>query len=342
MNNDKVLIYASIGISYPVNQYAICRNEGRIPVNIGFGLMELGYDVNIVSPNFNEIIIDRCCESVGKVTLSQHPIYEKYDFSLSWGATPGNVSIKKEINFINYSHEIKGITHLTATFVTPYKQLVQSMIEESGKPVEYLPPLVPITTYNLGFKEFNYNLKNNYLKIFVYISSWERITLCITETELVIQEIKDMMKEKNIKIKLYIQIHNEEIKRDIKNIISLGDEIEFINTMNYDEYLQMIENIDIFILKGNQFMASAGMYDIVALGKPMMYISENLHLGNYRNPLFQNTKEITFSGDNVMSIKRQVNDFISNPKRKYDLFREYLKDSNFENWKEHALKIFSL
>ncbi len=369
MINKTVLIYANVGISYPSDHYGIARNEGRIPTNIGFGLMELGYDVNIVSPNFKEIMIDRHSSlglnsDKGCVRLSREAVYKEYDFSLTWGATPFDTKIKKEINYINYGHEIRGITKLASTFVTPYKQLVKYMTEESRRPVEYLPPLVPISTYHLGFKEFNYKLptnngnndsddnrnnnindnrndNSNSLKIFVYVSSWERTVLCLREYEIILEEIKLIMKRRDIKIKLFIQVDSESMKRDIRSIMRLSDDIEFVGKFNYDDYLRLIENMDILIIKGTQFMASAGMYDIISLGKPMLYVSEKLHEGIFRNPLFENTKEIIFSDDNELSIRRKVDDFILNPRRKYEIFRKSLEDSDFKNWKEFALKIFN-
>lgn len=345
--SEKVLIYAAVGISYPSDHYGICRNEGRIPTNIGFGLKELGYDVNIVHCNFKDLHFINNDGNKGRVTLSKEPIYDRYDFGLSWGAMPGNIPCKKEINFINYQHEVNGIKRLACTFVVPYKDLVDYMTRESKRPVEYLPPLYPIPTYTeksnkLGFKDFNYEPKDNTLKLFVYISSWERLVFCFREFEIIISRIKFLVNNKGMKLKLYIQIDSENTKREIRNILKLADEFEYIGKLNYDEYLRMIESLDMFLLKGNQFMASAGMYDIIALGKPMLYVSEELHNGIYRNPLFKNSNEIIFARDNELSIKRKIDDIIKNPERLYNIFRNTLSDSDFNNWKQYATKIFSL
>ncbi len=342
MTNDRILIYAAVGLSYPTDHYGICRNEGRIPTNIGFGLKELGHDVNIVHCNFKDLNFNN--SNGGCVTLSKEPIHKEYDFGLSWGTMPGNIPCKKEINFINYHHEVNGIKKLACTFVVPYKNLVDYMARESRRPVEYLPPLYPIPTYTdkPGFKDFNYDPKDKMLKLFVYISSWERLVFCFREFEIIISRIKFLIKNKGMKLKLYIQVDSENTKKEIRNILKLADEFEYVSKLNYDEYLRMIESLDMFLLKGNQFMASAGMYDIIALGKPMLYVSEELRNGIYRNPLFQNPNEIIFSKDNELSIKRKVDDIIKNPERLYNIFRNALSDSDFNNWKSHALKIFSL
>ena len=90
-------------------------------------------------------------------------------------------------------------------------------------------------------------------------------------------------------------------------------------------------------------MASAGMYDIIALGKPMLYVSEPYKNGNlFRNPLFQTPDEILFSDDNERKIKRKVDSFALNPETKHSIYRKNIEDCDFNNWKKYALKIFTL
>lgn len=338
-----VLVTAILGEPYLTDHYGNFRGEGRIPINIGFGLMELGFQVNIVYEYFKELAFVKNNGNKGSVLLSRSPNNKEYDFQLFWDRIQP-VTSKKEICIINYTHEIKRFENVKGlTYVTPYIDLVDFMSKESKQPVKYLPQINPITLYHKGFKDFNYDITNKEIvNVFVYISSWERNTLCIREFGIILERIKYLLNRDNHKVKLFIQVNDEQMKKDCRTILRYGDEIEFIGKFNYINYLKMIETMDIFILKGTQFMASAGMYDIISLGKPMLYVSESIHPGVYRNPLFHNPEYLIIEGDNERNINRKVDNFIGDPKILYDMFKDNLKDSDFENWKKHALEIFKL
>lgn len=345
MTNKTVIVSAVLGESTPTDHYGLFRNEGRIPINIGFGLAYLGYDVDIIYEKFKENVFafNRINEINGTVRLLKSSPKNYYDYKLYFNDCNSEIKCKKEIAIINYPHEITRVNKLAVDFVTPYKGLVKHMEDESKKPVDYLPPLNPIPTYNFGFKEFNFSPKNNIIKIFVHICAWEQNTHCLEEVSKVLTLLKYKLEEKfnGFNIKLYIQVNSNDTKRQCRDVIKQYNDFEFIGTLRYDKYLELIEDMDIVIIKGNQFLASGGMYDVIALGKPLLYISEYLHQGIFRNPLFTNVKEIIFSGENELSITRKVDDFINNPKEKYNNFRNCIKDSDFNNWKEYALRIFN-
>ncbi len=150
-------------------------------------------------------------------------------------------------------------------------------------------------------------------------------------------------------MKLYIQLDSPETIKDLEklsNITKIGsgivDEVEYIYKKRYNEFLDMISNIDIFLIKGTPFMASAGIYDIISMGKPMMYISENIDGSLFRNPLFENMDEILFMGSMPETIYKKTTNFINNPTISYNKFRNSMKDSDFKNWSVHAKKIFNL
>lgn len=346
MVNNSVIITAILGEQVPTDHYGIFRGEGRLPINIGFGLAELGYNVNIIYEFFKEFSYEINCPPMGSITLSKQPIHKEYDFQLVWDRFQ-DVKSKKNICIINYPHEIKNITKLNSIFVTPYKGLVDYMEQESKRKVNYLPQLNPIPTYHLGFKRYNYNIVNKEtINIFLYMSSWERNVPCIREYDIILERIKYLLNNQypTKKIKLFIQVNDNSMIRDCKSLLKYGNEIEFIGKYRYDKYLQFIEDMDILILKGTQFMASAGMYDIISLGKPLLYVSETLHPGIWRNPFYDNNNKenLIFVNENERSIKRKIDNFINNPEILYNKFKECLSDNNFENWKRYALMIFKL
>ena len=364
--NNNVIIYAYNG-GADIDQYGIFRNEVRIPLNIGFGLSELGYNVNIINPLFNELTTKpKLIENKGNITLSKVPISNHYNYSLAWNWFHiEDVLYDRAICLTNYPREArdaivnikngnKKIRNRELIIATPYEHLVEHMNQNDGfgtkhlngaiLKTEFLPPLHPIPCYQLGFSEYNCNLnkKSGWLKIYVYICSWEKNLKGITEYSAVLEDIKKIT---NLKLKLYIQLDSPDTINDLENlsnITKIGDEIEYIYKKRYDEFLNMISNMDLFLIKGTQFMASAGIYDIISMGKPMMYISENMSGRLFRNPLFEHEKEILFMGSTREHINKMTTNFINNPSISYNKFRDSMKDSDFKNWKIHAEKIFDL
>ncbi len=331
--------------SNAVHHYDIMRNEARIPTNIGFGLAKLGYDVNVVSTSIDNL------NPIDNVHLSKNPIYKHYDYELTWsGQRTGQAPSDNMVCIVNYPNDVGyaianiGENKSKMLVVCPYRHLCDYITRQSGIITEFLPPINPISCYHLGFLDYNYNPGangNGKINIFIYVSSWtgEENTYGLYEYGIILERIRHIINGK-YKIKLYIQIDSDKIKNNIGDIIRRGDEVEYIYKKRYDDYLNMISCMDIFLVKGNQFMASAGIYDITGLGKPMLYISQNWHNQAFRNPLFENKDEIIFTGENPNSIMHKVDEFMHNPSRKYHRFRESMKDSHFDIWKGWVEKIF--
>ena len=88
-----VIIYIILGPNYRTDHWGIFRGEGRICINIGFGLAELGYDVDLINSEFKSISLE--FNNTGKVTLSPIPTKEHYDFALYFGGIDSNIEANK-------------------------------------------------------------------------------------------------------------------------------------------------------------------------------------------------------------------------------------------------------
>ena len=332
-----VLTGASLGHN-ATDQYGLFRNEGRIPINYAYGLSELGYYVNVVSTNFDKNIYTS--GSGGMVELSRSPLKDHYDYKIFFDDFAGNIKCDQEFSIINYSHEVNRATKIGTRYITPYKYLRQFLQNETKRPVEYLPPIHPITTYHKGFKPFNCDLTKQTINIGVFYSAYEKNTYCMDEFALVLKRIKELLNQNDQKVRLIFQVSND-MKREIRGLIRYGNEIQFTSTMNYLDYMKFIETLDFVILKGTQFMAQQ-YYDILSLVKPVIYISEHVHKTEpFRNQLFDNLDDIIVQDDNELSINRRIDNFIKNPNIMFDKSRESIKDSDIDNWKYIAEKLFN-
>lgn len=332
-----VLTGASIGHN-ATDQYGLFRNEGRIPINYAYGLSELGYYVNVVSENFDKNTY--VSSSGGIVELSRSPLKDYYDYKIFFDNFAGNIKCGQEFSIINYSHEANRVTKIGTRYITPYKNLTQFLQNETKRPVEYLPPIHPITSYYKGFKPFNCDLKKHTINVGIFYSAYEKNTYCMDEFSLILKRVKEIFNQNGQKVRLIFQVSND-MKREIRGLIIYGNEIQFTPAMNYLDYMKFIESLDFIILKGTQFMAQQ-YYDILSLGKPLIYVSEHTHFTEpFRNQLFDNWEDIIIQDDNELSINRKIDSFIRNPNIMFDKFRESIKDSNFDNWKHFAEKLLS-
>lgn len=346
----KILVYTPCCIPSSIDHYEMMRGENRILHNIGFGLAKLGYDVNITNGFSNNL------RPMENVCLSRGPIYDKYDFVISWFGITDAALYDKGICMVTYSREItdalRYIQGKKIIFATSFKDLINDL-SKSGVNIEYLPPLFPIPTYRLGFKEysgFDFNNLSSVLgnrdtvNIFVYVSSWERYLPGILESTLIIEHLKKRFADIGKRIKLYIGIDSENTLKDVAYISKLGDEVEYVYKCRYDKYLEMIEKMDMFVIRGSSAHTTAGMYDIISLGKPMLYIAWESHIGDnraIRNPLHMRPENIIYMAEDPRSIFNKVDKFLSDTKGFYETFKECIKDSDFDNWKVIAKRIFS-
>lgn len=354
----KILVNTPCCLPTSIDHYEMMRGETRILHNIGFGLAWIGHDVNIVNSFSDNIVINGLDN--GKVCLSKSPIDSKYDYEMSWGhfVNSFNDPSCKCICMISYPYEI-GIkenvdysTRFNGRFVTPFGNLVESLNSIGNIKVEYLPPLFSIPTYRLGFKEYSgFDINNlinvlgnrDIVNIFVYISSWEKYLPGILESTLIIEHLKKRFANVGKRIKLYIGIDSENTLKDVAYISKLGDEVEYVYKCRYDKYLEMIEKMDMFVIRGSSAHTTAGMYDIISLGKPMLYVAWESYIGDnitIRNPLHMRPENIIYMAEDYKSILNKVDKFLNDTKGFYEVFRECVKDSDFNNWKVIVKGIF--
>lgn len=328
---------------YKHDQYDSFKSEGRIPINMGFGLALLGFEINII---FNEWKVDNNVQVWNNVYLSNSPKYNHYDYLLTWSLDSlYNINFDKAI-FMDWSFMYEnGVAQFVNTkkkdviYTIVSKHMIdyrQRIVNIKGPiDVSYLPPLYPIPSTNIGFIPFKFAPANYELKIYVYYNP-RRFAEDFTPKE---QLIINFFRSKGYKIKLYIHTVSRDMicPLDADNIIYFYD-----SDARYIDIINIIGSADISITIGSH-MTAVSIQDTLSLGIPMIYISnDTITFGKdiCVNYLYEYPTYLLYTKENDEESIKKLEKFISNPKESYDKFKEAFKDCDFNNWKEYAKKFF--
>lgn len=328
------------------DQYDTFRSEGRYPLNIGLGLGSLGFKVNII---FNEWKID-VKKAWDNVYLSKRPVLNHYNYVLVFSniETVKDISSDKVI-FMGYTENELGAatrfandTGRDMVFTCPWAHYVYGkggLQERTSINIRYLPGLYPIPSINMGYLPYGFDKSRSQLKLYIFCGSWKGSTSeylkYLHKEELII----NFLKNKGYDVKLYLHIESE----DIKDQFPLkGDAYLFNNKSSYLDVINFMKSVDMYVTIGSRNVAGL-LPDIVSMGKPFIFISDGILGPNdniYSVNIFSKSEELLYMQESDEKSLEKLQRFISNPEDIYNKFRDAYKDSNFENWKEHAGRIF--
>jgi hypothetical protein len=334
---------------YKHDQYDSFRSEGRITINMGFGLSLLGFEVNII---MNEWDIKGKKQVWENVYLSNVPLYEYYDYILTWETSQINKGTYDKLIFMDWNlGYIDKIYQLNCGNVI-YTNIVQHLIEyvkRQGRkfPIEvnYLPPLYPIPSINIGFIPYNDNdnnklvdSSNSELKIYIYCNTEKVGKKFIAKQQFIIDFIKKKFKGK---IKLYVYAGS----RCIESLHLFGRENIIYLYEQETRYIDIIDTIrmsDICIMVGSNG-GSPSLVDTISLGKPTIFISDEIIIPEKDviiNNIYEYPEYIFYTQEDDKESIKKLKKFILNPKESYDKFKEAFKDWDFNNWKVFAKQFF--
>ncbi|MDD3474290.1 MAG: hypothetical protein PHP08_00120 [Candidatus Dojkabacteria bacterium] len=348
----KVLIVPS-ALAYLHNndEWDSFRNEGRIVINIGFGLSLLGYDVNIACNCWN---LDKPKETWNNIQLSKTPIHDHYESVLSFSdfGNSNSVSFDNYVSLILYDSNLSNTKEYEKSKKSKFKYayILKNFSDRAKKELNretyYLPPLFPIPSIYTGFVPFSYNPILPELKLFLHYSSWSQNTTIsgnrfLSKEQLII----DYFKSKGYNLKISILTENREAR---KQCTLENNNITFFysNECNYRKIIDLIQTSDICITNGGPVFAGNSLFDTIALGKPVIYIGDG-RLGNEWKSDFITL--IYNCPDNLLYIQESYHDSITkldtimkNLKYEHEKYANAYKDCNFNNWKLIVKDIFNI
>lgn len=344
MKKIAVFVDNPIRSPYKNDQYDSFRAEGRISINIGFGLSLLGFEVNIIMGEWNT---DKNKQLYENVYLSNIPKYDKYDYILTFSMNSLNIVKYDKAVFLDYifAHVNDIYKYINDTkkdiIYVNIAERMNKYTEKGGHkfPIKYyyLPALYPIPSINIGFLPYNFEIVNNELKIFVFYNTDKASEHYKLKEKLII----DFFKDKGYKIKLYVHTGS---KKTLINCPFKEYNIEYLydTDARYIDVINTIKSSDICVIPGTHCSGN-NMVDIISLGKPLLYISDiiiNPEHDIHCNHIYETPEYLIYTQENDNESIEKLEKFILNPKESYDIFKETHKCYNFDNWKEYAKKIF--
>lgn len=325
------------------DQYDSFRSEGRVPLNIGFGLALMGFEVNII---FNEWEIEGRKEVSPNVYLSNLPIHRHYNYVLTW-----TLSGLDQITFDNLVFMDWNFTYVDQVY--DFIKTTNSNVIYTGVsnhilryartlPVmdkykfEYLPGLYPIPSINVGFLPYKFENKNE-LKIYSCYNESKGAGITLKKQQLVI----DFLKNKGYNIKLVIHTASRSTTNPF-NIDNKNVEFIYDTEARYIDIVNTILSSDMCILIGSRQAASC-LGEVISSGKPFIFISDStvdIKKDIFTNYLCEYSEYFLYIHESEEESLKKLEEFITNPEISYNKFKESCKDLDFNNWKEIAKKYF--
>lgn len=322
------------------DQWDSFRNEGRIPLNMGFGLSLLGYEVNIAYHGWNA----EPKTTWNGIVLSKNFLRDYYDVALSFStfnAESGlkfdkGISIIYEQAHINRAFEYERASagkHLQ--LVTTYRDLVEPMSAQLKRDVRYLPPLYPIPCYSTGFLPPSFNPDMPTLKVYLHYTSWPQNTTMSgdrfrTKEQAVIDHLKNRYR---VKLSILVAHRNEQCPIQNEDITYY-----YSSECNYKNILDLIRSSDICITSGSSVFPGSGMTDIVTLGGPLIYIGDGrLGVETKQNVslLYKGAPEnIIYLQESNKDSMEKVDRIMSDPAALAKKYQDFHSDHDFNNWKK--------
>lgn len=319
------------------------RNEGRIPINIGFGMSLLGYEVNIAYHSWDA----KPKKTWNNIILSKAPIYDQYDVALSFATFNALSGLKFEKGLcIIYesSHIDRAMAFEKATgkelqFITTLKTLAEPMSAHLKRDVKYLPPLYPIPSINIGYLQPFYNPTLPELKIYLCWTSWPQNTTISGDRfrdkeQLIINYLTD--KDYLLNLSILVQNNEAAAQCPIKNegITTFHNSTE----CSYRDVLNLMQSADICITNGAPSFPGNGLSDIVSLGKPLIYVGD----GRLGVEVMKNVsllyvgapEDILYIQESHQDSIKKMDRIIKDPAGLAKKYQGIYRDSDFENWKE--------
>lgn len=336
------------------DQYDSMRAEGRIPLNMGFGLAKLGFTVHIIKNGWT----DKLVNVYENVYLTNKPYLKYYDYALSFSRLPDLSSKYGTVIFVGYEPDDlkmyrKYKDEVGSNIIYTHPSFMAFEKHQSKIPftIYYLPVVYPITSINTGFVDYNYRPNLPKLNISMYYSTWSdgnnSNKKYLGKEELTINYLKN----KGYTLNINVLIENKEAtklfptEKFVNNNETHKLNFTYSSECNYLDIINYIRNSDICITVGG-FSSGHSIVDMISLGKPILFIGDGIEEKNQiftvSNGMYKCPNELLYLQENDNSSLKKIEKFIENPKISYDKFKDAHKDFSFENWKKYALKFFSL
>lgn len=325
------------------------RSEGRYPINIGFGLSLLGYDINIVWDRWTSI--QGYKTTWNNIKLSQIPLQEYYDIALIFTGPNPHVLKSKfgkcvymgyQSEHMRYAKKFVDEYNMSLTATCPFKGILDSTRSQASFPVHYLPPLFPLPSVNIGYLSCAFSPKD-YVEVYLHHSSWPSNVSTTGDHYLHKEQlILDYLKDIGARVHLTVHVLDREAGRNFP-ISHLNMTFFYSTEHNYQDVVNQIRSSNLCITDGGPMTIGNGLCDIISLGRPLIYIADlRPHEWGrpFGNPLYNSPDSIIFIQESDEESTSKIQKIIVNPVGYCQKFADLFRDHDFNTWKDIAKNIF--
>lgn len=324
------------------------RSEGRYPVNIGFGLSQLGYDVNIAWDGWTSI--QGYKTTWNNIKLSPRPLQEYYDIALLFTG-PSHIKKTKfgigiymgyQSEHIIYAKNFKDETGIQLRFACPFKGNLDSVRSQAPFPVYYLPPLFPIPSINVGYLSCAFT-PQDVVRVYMHHSSWPS-NLTMTGNQFLHKQQLALNYLRDIGAKVHLTVHI--LDRDAANNFPISHPnmtFFYSNEHSYLDVINLIRSSNLCITLGGPVTIGNGLCDIISLGRPLIYIADlrpHEWGKSFGNPLYNSPDSILFIQESDEESTSKMQKIIVNPVGYCQKFADLFRDHDFNTWKDIVKNVF--
>lgn len=340
----KILTLLSYAYPNRTDQWLTTRCEGRTAINAGFGFGLLGHEVDIVSERF----VDHKDVAPGVSLLNSLDTNKHYDILYSFDS-------KKLADFKNYDRYICFVepsaplsffeklleTHPKVEMVTPVRKSVP-LLAARGISVRYLPLLYPIPCLpgleKQDFVPFKFDITKDRLKVWVFISAWKNYHInCDREILHIIERLTSFHK---LKLDITLMIREADrgenpIPEEVDILINkFGAHVIKSEDLCYADIVNLLSESDICITKGGWCYAGNCNFDIISLGRLMIYVTEGpvKDSKNNINDIYPLEEWVIRHEDSVDTINNKIDSILDNPLACYSAMKNELITYSFPVW----------
>lgn len=320
------------------DQWATTRCEGRCSINAGFGFGLLGHSVDIINMTFPA----ESKEVFPNVSLRKSPeedTNKPYDVFFGYDIPPLFSNYKRSIHLFEPSAKDDVLVSLPkrfprASFFVLNSKVIPAMEKVMKQQVRFFPMLFPNPSYpgleTQDFKDFKFDPSKKEIVLWLYSSSWANYYI---ECDQKIVYFVNYMKSKGYKISIKMFWNGiDTIKPPLSTLIDSGTVILNSKNMCYLDVLKSIESADICLTKGGPFYCGNCAFDILSMGKPLVYVTEGTHPNNI-NDLYPVEQYVLRQEDSNSALDEKIGRFLTDPKKSWETFVKEVP-FNFPRWKE--------
>lgn len=331
------------------DQWLSCRCEARAVINAGFGFALMNHEVDIVSSYFegsNNIF-------PGVNLRNNWDINTEYDIVFTWGADIGmlpSIHNYKELIFlfepsapVTKLISLKDM-HPRIHLFTAARLAKDDLNELMKHEVGYFPLLFPIPCLpgieKQDFQDFKFDKDKKDINVWVFIDAVLNYHIqCDPRILDVLRRLREIHG-----YKMNVTMHRCESSASNPVVDRIISEFEPRIVLNKDLcYLDMLNtfsSMDICITKGGTSYCGNSAYDIISLGKLMIYVTEGKGEVNV-NDMYDLDEYVIRQEDSVATVNGKVDKIILDPQACYSAMKERYITFSFPEWSKRVTEILN-